>query len=128
MSYSKVTLKAVENITDKKMIPPTAWDAAAESMFPTNSTSIKKSCPKNAFLDLCEEGLVKGVNKEKCTRSDLNKAYAIKAAEILREKNQQFKPKELWKAVLDRLDFGVTKRHNSQMDVVLALWEKGLIV
>jgi hypothetical protein len=119
MSYSKVALKAVENITVKKMIPPTAWVAAAESMFPTNSTSIKKDCPKNAFLGLCEEGLVKGANRGNYTRSDLNKAYAIKGVEVLKEKNQHFKTKELWKAVLERLGFEVTKRYNSQMDVVL---------
>jgi hypothetical protein len=73
---------------------------------------------------LCEEGLVKGIAKGNYTKSDKNKSYALKAVEILKSnKNNSFTPKELW----DKLELG-DKQSNSQMDVVLALWENGLIV
>lgn len=127
MSYSKVALQAINYITLSAMAPPEAWQLAAKDIFKNNSTSIKKGCPKNAFLGLCEEGLVKGVEKGKYTRSDLNKTYAIKAVEVLKERSKEYKPRELWIEVLKRRGGDVKKVHNSQMDVVLALWNRGLI-
>ena len=38
-----------------------AWETAATVVFPNSETAQKKSCPKNAFLGLCEEGMVRGV-------------------------------------------------------------------
>lgn len=127
MSFGDVAVQAVNKILIEKMTPPMAWQSAVESTFQINSTSIQKGCPRNAFLGLCEEGLVKGVEIEQYTRSDLNKAYAIKAVEILKEKEKEFKTKELWIEVLKRLDSDVSKAHNSQMDVVIALWKAGMI-
>jgi hypothetical protein len=83
----------------------------------------EKGCPKNTFLSLCEEGLVKGIPKSNYTKSVKNKDYALRAVAILEQnKHTTFLPKELW----DKLELG-DKRSNSQMDVVLALWENGLI-
>lgn len=128
MSFGDVALEALTNISSQGVAPPTAWELAAQKIFSPNSTCIKKSCPKNAFLGLCEEGLLRGVEKRKYTRSNLNKAYAVKAVEILKEKQNQYKPKELWIEVLSRRGDDVKKAHNSQMDVVVALWGKGWIV
>lgn len=128
MSFGKVALKAVENITDKRMHPSDGWQNAAEIVFPINCTCIKKGCPKNAFLGLCNEGLVKGVEKGNYTKSELNRNYAIKAVEILKQAQKKYKPKELWVEVLRSLNSDISKVHNSQMDVVLALWGKGLIL
>lgn len=44
----------------------------------------KKGCPRNAFLGLYEEGLVKGIPSGNYTRSKKNKEYAIKAVKILK--------------------------------------------
>lgn len=73
---------------------------------------------------MCEEGLVKGIPKGGYTKSVKNKEYALKAVAILKQNKEiTFSPKELW----EKLELG-DKRHNSQMNVVLALWESGWIV
>jgi hypothetical protein len=73
---------------------------------------------------LCEAGFVKGIPKGNVTKSVKNKEYAIKAVTVLKQnKHTTFLPKVLW----EKIELG-DKRSNSQMDVVLALWEHGLIV
>ena len=75
-------------------------------------------------MGLCEKCLVKGIPKGDYTKSLKNKEYALKAMAILKQNTETtFSTKELW-GQLELAD----KRHNSQMDVVLALWENGLIV
>lgn len=104
--------------------PAGNWKLEAKKAFPDSISSQKKSCPKSAFLGLCENGLIKGIPEGEYTRSIDNKAYAIKAIKILKQTSQTlFSPKELW----EQLELG-NKSHNSQMDVVLALWNEGLIV
>jgi hypothetical protein len=84
----------------------------------------KKSCPKSVFLGFCDEGLVPGVNPGRYTRSIKNKAYGLEGLGILRA-NPALKdyPKKLWELVMK----GEKKRRNQQMDVVCALWIKGVI-
>ncbi|MEK5398431.1 DUF6979 family protein [Paenibacillus sp. FSL K6-2859] len=125
--YGVVAIKAVELMNGELLEPPNAWNKAASDMFSEGTSSQRKGCPRNTFLDLCEEGLVRGVPKGNYTyRSDsLNKAYAVEAVELLRGNPLLANDKNgSWKEVMK----GVKKSHNSQMDVVLALWEKGLIV
>jgi len=38
-----------------------------------------KGCPRGAFLELCEAGMIKGIASGKYTRSKRNKEYAIDA-------------------------------------------------
>ena len=73
---------------------------------------------------MCEAGLVKGIPKGEYTKSIKNKEYGLQAIEILKwADNKIFTPKELY----TELNLG-DKRSNSQMDVVLALWNNNLIV
>lgn len=98
--------------------PKDNWKAEVKNAFPNSKSSQKKSCPKSAFLGLCEDGYVKGVPKGNYTKSIKNKEYAINAIKIIKNNpNKTFTPKKLW----EKLNLG-DKRHNSQMDVVLALW------
>ena len=120
--YAKTAIECVEKFKESECIKK-VWSKYIEENFDTKSSQ-EKGCPKNTFLGLCEEGLVKGIPKGNYTKSVLNKEYALKAVAILKQNSQTtFTPKELW----EKLDLG-DKRSNSQMDVVLALWEKGLIV
>lgn len=123
--YGVVAIKAVELLSMVDQSEPlTAWNTAASNMFGEGTWAQRKGCPKNAFLGLCEEGLVRGVPKGNYTyRSDsLNKAYAVEAVELLRGNPLLANDKNgLWKEVMR----GVKKQHNSQIDVVLALWENG---
>jgi hypothetical protein len=123
-NYGLCAKEAVLNGND----PINSWKIAIENNLTSKSSKIK-ACPKNAFLGLCEEGLVKGIKSGsffKSKKPNLNKKYAITAVDILKE-NSNLSKKELWGKVSERLNLG-NKRHNSQMDVVLALWEHGLIV
>jgi hypothetical protein len=122
-SYGKTALKCVENFKDSLSIKET-WFQSVKEVFQSSISSQEKGCPKNTFLGLCEEGLVKGIPKGNYTKSVKNKEYALKAIEILEQNTQTtFSPKELW----EKLELG-DKRSNSQMDVVLMLWENGLIM
>jgi hypothetical protein len=113
---------AAINAAKENKNPIESWNKAVKD-FDSESAKVK-GCPKNTFLGLCEEGLVKGIPKGNYTKSVKNKEYALKAVAILKQNTQTtFSPKELW----EKLELG-DKRSNSQMDVVLALWENGLIV
>tara|TARA_R110002096_G_scaffold115303_1_gene249600 strand:- start:132 stop:515 length:384 start_codon:yes stop_codon:yes gene_type:complete len=120
--YGVIALKSAKNFKGSYSIIE-VWSRTSKVVFPNSKSSQEKSCPKNTFLGLCEEGLVKGIPKGNYTKSVKNKAYALKTVKILKqEKGKTFTPLELWK----KLALG-DKRHNSQMDVVLALWENDLI-
>lgn len=102
--------------------PLQAWELAVTQVFPDSLSSRSKSCPKNAFLGLCEDGYIIDVGQGEYTRSEKNKHYAIKALSLLNE-NPMLNEKELWELVID----GADKKHNSQMDVVKTLWDNKLI-
>ena len=95
-----------------------------ETLYPTSPTARKKGCPRGAFLGLCEEGLVKGIPAGNYTASKDDKAYAVRAAALLIEGTRSWSISELWRAVTNDPE----KTHNSQMDIVLALWKNDLIV
>ncbi|MGE5270827.1 MAG: DUF6979 family protein [Thiohalocapsa sp.] len=103
--------------------PILAWKEAATSIFPNSISSRMKGCPKDAFLGLCEDGLVNGVPSGSYTRSRLNKSYAIRAVTLLRAAEGSTDEYGLWHKVVG----GGEKAHNGQMDVVLALWRRGLL-
>jgi len=104
--------------------PQDAWERATSEIFGKGTPSQKKGCPKGAFLGLCEEGYVKGVPPGNYTNSTKNKRYAIQAVNLLRkDPTLSNDPKSLWALVMQ----GEPKSHNSQMDVVAALWHEGFI-
>ena len=108
--------------------PIKSWQIVVNDIFDSESAKIK-SCPKNAFLGLCEAGLVKGIKSDsyfKTNKPNLNKQYAITAVNLLTGDSNLSK-KDLWDKVREKLNLG-EKIHNSQMDVALALWENGLII
>ena len=95
-----------------------------KQLYPTSATAQRKACPRGAFLGLCEEGLVRGIPPGHYTTSTDNKGYAVRAAALLAEGRQGWSTSSLWQAVTNDPE----KAHNSQMDVVMALWKNGLIV
>ena len=120
--YGQTALKAAQNYNSSESVVE-FYERAASEMFNTKSSQ-EKSCPKGTFLGLCEEGLVKGIPKGNYTKSVKNKGYTLKAISILKANPKtSYTSKELW----EKLELG-DKRHNSQMDVVLALWENDLII
>ena len=125
MSYKEVALTAVQ-LCGKGHLPDEAWKKAAAKIFPLSDSSQKKSCPRNAFLGLAGLGNITNLNQGNYTRSVDNKRYAETAVRILKANaSKTFSAKELWEEVQKVLC--ITKKHNGQMDVVLALWENDLI-
>ena len=104
--------------------PERAWESAVREVFPDSKSCQEKSCPRGAYLGLCEEGLVHGVPSGSYTRSKLNKSYAVSAVSLLRARPRLAENADtLW-----QLAVGESRKvHNGQMDVVLALWDDGYI-
>jgi hypothetical protein len=101
-----------------------AWTKAVKKFFPNSPSAQRKASPKIAFLGLCEEGLVKNVPEGEYTISDKNKDYAVVAIRLLKRKPKLAHDKNsLW----EKLVQGRKIKHNSQMDVVIALWKDAMI-
>ena len=60
-----------------------AWETAALTVFPHSESQREKSCPRVAFLGLCEAGLVAGVPASVSAKASANKDYAVRAARLL---------------------------------------------
>ena len=126
MSTNKYGLAAVEAVklctAQPGLSPIDAWGFAVARHFPNSQTSRAKCCPRDAFLGLCEDGLIQGIKRGSYTRSVRNKRYALEAVVALK-KDPTLSKKALW----DRIHRDEMKQHNSQMDVVLGLWEANLL-
>ena len=122
--YGEAAIIAARGGSAKGVDPVARWESAMEMLYPTSPLARRKGCPRGAFLGLCEEGLVKGIPAGCYTSSKDNKDYAVRAAALLTEGKQSWSTTALWRALTNDL----AKTHNSQMDVVLALWKNDLIV
>jgi hypothetical protein len=122
--YGDVAIGATE-LACGGLQPSEAWEKAARTIFPYSESLQDKGCPRGAFLGLCEDGRVAGVPAGNYTRSRDNKAYALRAVALLIAEPAlaNADPKALWERVMN----GDPKAYNSQMDVVLALWHRGLL-
>lgn len=126
--YGSVAVSYAKELIKTKQSPSKdGWEKIARSVFKVEkkieNSFVKKGCPKDCFLGICEEGLITGISKGKYTNSIKNKAYGISAIQILRE-NEEYKdqPRKLWEKIPD-----APKTYNHQMHVVCALWKAGLI-
>src|SRR4030081_4158633 len=122
--YGEAALLAARMETYGKMLTPAdRWNAATEKLYPTSPSAQRKGGPRLAFLSLCEAGMVKGIPAGQYAPSNKNKAYALRAVSLLNTGTHKTVT-TLWTEVTDGEDIP----HNSQMDVVLALWKNDLIV
>jgi hypothetical protein len=121
--YGEAALIATRQESSADVNPIVRWENAMKTLYPTSSAARKKSCPRGAFLGLCEAGLVKGIPAGQYTASKDNKDYAVRAAALLTAGTQRWSTGALWKAVAKP-----AMTHKNQMDIVLALWNNDLIV
>ncbi len=103
--------------------PGDRWSEMIKSLYPTSPSAQRKSGPRQAFLSLCEAGLVKGIPAGQYAPSNKDKGYAMRAVSLL-EAGTHMTVHGLWAEVTD----GEEIPHAGQMDVVLALWKNNLIV
>jgi hypothetical protein len=99
------------------MNPEARWESALEKLYPTSPAARRKAGPRGAFLG-------KGISTGDYSSSKDNKAYAVRAVALLAAAEQHWSRSALWQAVTD----GVDRTETGQIDVVLALWNNGLIV
>lgn len=109
--YASTSLKAADFIS-QGFDPKNAWEKASCLYFEPGSAAQKKGCPKNAFLGLY------GINPD-----GKNATYARNAVDHLRRNPNDKKIEHLWAIARG----GNEISHNSQMHVVLALWDAGYI-
>ena len=123
--YGKAAVIALELLRDSRDIDPSeAWYRAVSEVFPESPSARDKGCPKGAFLGLCSEGFIRGVQPGAYTRSSDNRRYAVQAAQKLRvAPSFAERPQDLWAEIMQ----GKEKTENSQMDVVISLWKSGAI-
>ena len=123
-SYGKAAIRAVQLYENGLVESPVeAWKQATTEIFDRISSRVK-GCPKDTFLGLCKEGLVQGIPAGNYTWSRKNKKYAVEAVAILKQRpSLASSPSQLWYEVMQ----GEFKQHNSQMNVVTALWKQGLL-
>jgi hypothetical protein len=125
--YGQAAIRAVDLFNKKVVESPTkAWERATGEFFGEGSWGQKKGCPKNAFLGLCEEGLVENIppGVYNFRKTSKNKDYAITAVNVVREQPELLDNiPELWKKVTN--SSGIS--HNYQIDVVKALVIQGYI-
>lgn len=123
-NYGKAAIEAVKMCQQGQFSDPvTAWKMAVLSHVSTLEGQ-KKGCPKSAFLGLCEEGVVVGIPRGNYTKGKLNKEYALRALKLLQQpRSLADNPRKLWDQVME----GELKKPNSQMDVVVALWNEKLL-
>lgn len=123
-NYGKAAVRAVHlYITGPAKDPEQAWTEAICTLT-SKASCQKKGCPRDAFLGLCEAGLVKGIPSGHYTDSKENKGYALDAVRILkRGASFAITQTGLWRMVVKE-----SKCHNGQMDVVIGLWSDGLII
>lgn len=105
----------------KALTPAERWQDAVQKLYPAPAGQ-KKKAPREAFVGLCEAGLVKGVQVGNFASANRNKDYAVQAVALLKAGTHKTVT-QLWTAVTD----GDGTEHASQMDVVLALWKNNLI-
>ena len=111
--------RAVQTLPAEKIAVVSFTKAAAEEI--GNENTSDKICPRSAFLCLCEAGLVDGVSIRKAGE---RKQYARIAVDRLRSDPQLsgLSPNALWTRTI-----GEHRSHQSEMNVVLALWNQGFI-
>ena len=124
--YGEAAVEATEHVRRHGGSPKDAWKVAVRRKFPTQKASQEKGCPRVAYLGLCSEGMARGVPPSNYTRpSSLNSQYAVEAVRLIcSNPSLATDKKELW----SRIQKGNKKTENGQMDVVLSLWGKDLII
>jgi hypothetical protein len=129
--YGDTAVRAAGLLQNGCKSAETAWTEIAGEVFSNTREGRRKSCPKEAFLGLCQEGVIRGVSASTCTEpeSSLNRGYAREAVRLLKADPSLAHGSKiaLWRRVMSEVGADQTKEHNRQMEVVLALWNKRLI-
>jgi len=121
--YGEAAIQTARAEAEYRSHPVDRWSEIIKRLYPTSPVAQRKTGPRNAFLSLCEAGVVKGIPAGQYAPSNKAKGYALRAVSLLRA-GTHTSANSLWAAATE----GEDVPHAGQMDVVLALWKNGLIV
>lgn len=124
--YGEVALRAWELITAHGASPPEAWRQAVCVRYPDaaqQKNALQHTCPRGAFLGLCERGLVRNVAAGSYTGSTASSGYAFAAVGLLQAEPDLADNK----AELKKRVYG-TRTPNDEVEVVLALRSRDLLL
>lgn len=124
--YGEAGVRAKQLILESGISPADAWEVAVTRMA-TSSASRVKSCPKAAFIGLCEAGLIPGISARDASRMrNKNAEYALAAGDLLQAEPHPGDAKDtLWNRATTAVA-RPARKHDGQMDVVLSLWRESL--
>jgi hypothetical protein len=119
--FGKAAVKAErKRLPSKKLTPVEAWSWAIEQSSLSDSSK-KKCCPRLAYVGVCE------LKDGDAPDGNMNKSYAREAVNILNSGIKPASAMDLWRQVLTDLKLDTDLTHNSQMTVVLAMKDAGLL-
>ena len=121
--YGEAAILTARAEAEYRSHPGDRWSEMVAKLYPTSPTAQRKGGPRQAFLSLCEAGLIKGIPAGQYAAPHRGKTYATRAVSLL-EAGTHTSINSLWAEVTD----GEDVPHASQMDVVMALWKNNLIV
>jgi hypothetical protein len=128
--YGDVAVRAARILKTESVSALEAWHRAAAAVFPAAPSARAKTCPREAFLGLYYAGLLRDSrpSSDPSVETRKNRQYALVAVRMLRADPQSAASKaELWRHVMEHAGADPNKRHNGQLDVVLALHDAGLM-
>ena len=123
-AYGDIAWRAYCLATENCLSPRDAWQAALAERYTDPDqlhNAIKHTCPRGAFLGLCQAGLLPGIAACQYTRS-VSGGYAHAAVELLRANPSLANDRGRLKAQV----FG-ERTPNDEVEVVLAFWGHGLL-
>ena len=123
--YGKAAILATRLYCEGRASSPRdAWVCAIATETDSES-SRDKCCPMDAFLGLCDEGLVRGIPAGQYgPANNVNGRYAIDAYRLLQAEPRLTSDKpSLWARIPDPR----AENQNGQLDVVIALFSNGLL-
>ena len=123
--YGTIALRAWELITTQNLSPPDAWVAAVREHYTDSAkqkNALQHTCPRGAFLGLCQRGFVRGISPGAYTESTASSGYALAAVGLLQAEPTLASDK----SALEKRVFG-TRTPNDEVNVVLALVGQNLL-
>ena len=123
--YGDIAKKAYRLVTGYGRPPQDAWGAALSEHYTAAEqlrNAIKHTCPKGAFLGLCQNGFLRGIAPGHYTNSVRSRHYAHAAVVYLRADPSLATNKSRLKTLVYK-----GRSPNGELDVVLAFWAEGLI-
>ncbi|GBE94681.1 DUF6979 family protein [Nostoc cycadae] len=124
-TYGEIAWRAYCLATLNGMLPQDAWRASLTEHYtdPNKlSNAIQHSCPRGAFLGLCQAGLLPGITTGQYTKSVSSSRYALDAVELLRANPKLANDKRQLEAQVFK-----ERTPNDEVVVVLAFWGQGML-